>query len=605
MSQNKCSIQMIRGLCGRDIVSNNRCIFHLQNKNDKQSDLFEIEFRKELERLLGSPDEIVDLTSFVFPRPVSIGHWMMFKKPIYLTDTVFEGTADLSGATFDAMIVFTGTKFNGEANFAGTTFAQADFRGAKFKGATFTGAKFMGASHFSDAQFEGKADFVEARFDSVYFDRSKFGEADFYNTEFREAHFSWAEFEKAFFFQAKFQKAYFYATKFKEANFLMATFEEAYFGPAIEEFLLPEGIWRPHDGAEFKEWGNFSWAKFQEAHFGRTRFKKATFDVAMFRGKANFLSASFEEAQFRRTEFEGDAYFGYAFSRPSNAIPASKISGLHAAEFSGTADFAGANFKAAAHFLGTKMKDAQFIGAVFENSADFSGADFGNAIFFRRVRFLHPESVVFDNVDLSKISFLYTDDIVGVQFIDLTPSKKKGRQWIGSDRYFVLDEDRIGQKEEEATYVNVGEVYRRLRRNFESKLRYSDAGEFFRGEMEMRRMNISPENNIVSRLRRNMFSTIGWYNILSSYGESPTRVAICSLIVFGAFALCRFLVTPIPVAPCFTQIFSSICSVIERTFLVFFQLKSEDFADSLERILSALLLGLAAVTLRRQLERHR
>jgi len=291
---------------------------------------------------------------------------------------------------------------------------------------------------------------------------------------------------------------------------------------------------------------------------GRILSKNIIFSRAVFEKKVYFYGTEFKEADFWHTTFKDEA------------------------------DFREATFTATANFSE----------AIFEAGADFTLTKFNAFARLRKARFLKPRSVVFDQNQMNNVSFLHTEGLSEVTLRSVQWPTDKGRCRL-------IDEDLMKEGEQDATYVNIADVYRRLRRNYESRLRYSEAGSFFKSEMEMRRMQVAPGKKLVDKVRRNLLSAIGWYNLLSVYGESPSRVAVCALAVFGVFSFWRFLVTPLPINPCLTQLVSAAMNSIERTILVFFQLKSEDFSDGIERILSALLLTLSAVTLRRQLERHR
>ena len=96
--------------------------------------------------------------------------------------------------------------------------------------------------------------------------------------------------------------------------------------------------------------------------------------------------------------------------------------------------------------------------------------------------------------------------------------------------------------------------YRNLRENYEYRLRYDEAGQFFVREMEIKRKfrekfstteskYIPKQNNW---LRRNFLSFIALYHLICNYGESTTR----PLILFG---LIIFLSARILVSICHNQ----------------------------------------------------
>jgi hypothetical protein len=87
-------------------------------------------------------------------------------------------------------------------------------------------------------------------------------------------------------------------------------------------------------------------------------------------------------------------------------------------------------------------------------------------------------------------------------------------------------------------------VYRNLRENYEFRLRYDEAGEFFIKEMELKRKyreDISEDGSRVivkpnSWLRRNL-SLTGLYYRFSTYGESIAKPAIIAAITGGLSTL--------------------------------------------------------------------
>ncbi|MER5200992.1 pentapeptide repeat-containing protein [Streptomyces sp. NPDC002755] len=101
----------------------------------------------------------------------------------------FFSNARFNRAQFSGNAGFSGTKFSGNAGFSGTKFSgNAGFGGAQFSGnAWFNTAQFYGEAGFFEAQFSGVASFNTARFSSI----AGFGEARFSsNAGFDGAQFS-------------------------------------------------------------------------------------------------------------------------------------------------------------------------------------------------------------------------------------------------------------------------------------------------------------------------------------------------------------------------------------------------------------------------------
>ena len=108
-------------------------------------------------------------------------------------------------------------------------------------------------------------------------------------------------------------------------------------------------------------------------------------------------------------------------------------------------------------------------------------------------------------------------------------------------------------------------VYRNLRENYEYRLRYDVAGDFFIREMEMKRkykeitIGISQNNRII----RN-FSLTGLYYHLSRYGQSFSRPALfgVGIVLFSTFL---WLTQPDPAASDFSIINATLPVTIDST----------------------------------------
>lgn len=124
------------------------------------------------------------------------------------------------------------------------------------------------------------------------------------------------------------------------------------------------------------------------------------------------------------------------------------------------------------------------------------------------------------DLDLSRFLFLHTD-VRRVRFERVA--------WAGRHRHVVFDEetlrDHLGDGGSPSAWSpkHVAELYRRLRINYENALRYDEAGDFFIGEMEMKRLARAPGSSPGSWLRRNG-SLLSAYRLLARYGQSPRRV---------------------------------------------------------------------------------
>ena len=106
MSSNRCRMHMSEGNeCGREVARGARCIFHLEEKTDEEAQQFDRAFLGELERLEKSEESVVDLTGFVFPRPLDMSD-RTFSKPMVFQEATFSDGVWFDGTTFSGRAVF-------------------------------------------------------------------------------------------------------------------------------------------------------------------------------------------------------------------------------------------------------------------------------------------------------------------------------------------------------------------------------------------------------------------------------------------------------------------------------------------------------------------
>jgi uncharacterized protein YjbI with pentapeptide repeats len=281
---------------------------------------------------------------------------------------------------------------------------------------------------------------------------------------------------------------------------------------------------------------------FGNADFFKTNFKgRAVFSEAHFQGGANFFGACFRQiAYFDKAHFQGrvsfsDAYFkrGVQFVR---------------AQFQGIAYFSRPIFEGIVFFNGAKFEgEVDFSKAEFAKEVDFSNSDFyGKAYFsadfydetkFNYVLFEGKEKITFNVENFIKVSFMNTD-LTGVRFSDkarwggkkVEYDKFWGGKKVKEDRFKIIDErlleEKINKEKDDHTTkdFNLGSikaVYRSLRENYEYRMRYDEAGQFFIREMELKRKyreDVSPKDDGSeikikqnNWFRRNLFSLTGWY----------------------------------------------------------------------------------------------
>lgn len=326
----------------------------------------------------------------------------------------------------------------------------------------------------------------------------------------------------------------------------------------------------------------------------RTEFKNAVyFSWTKFHGKAKFSEAKFfKEACFPNAEFFDQANFSHA-------------------HFSGVADFFCAKFFKEARFYRTKFSERAFFTELRKGSEDnqtFSTEDLLNDVKLKSIvalrkasrrdptlsfldtEFDKPELVRFNGFNLANTSFLHTD-VSGINI-------GENVSW-GSDRR-IFDERRADMGERGVTHDVVATVYRRLRQNLESKMRYTEAGRFFIGEMECKRKNVKIKNPILRWTRTNILSALAWYKYMSNYGESYSRVILWILLTPNAAAL--FAAVTQTSHP--QQFITNLLQNIQNYLLAFFQLKTDKAIELALRIISLLLMGQLYISLRRQFERR-
>jgi hypothetical protein len=232
---------------------------------------------------------------------------------------------------------------------------------------------------------------------------------------------------------------------------------------------------------------------------------------AKFSGGAYFLETTFSgDANFVRAKFSGETDFWKA-------------------KFSGDADFSGAEFSEDTYFGEAKFfGKIDFNTAEFRQRAGFSGVETAKnaTVNFQGVRLLKPQQVFFHHVDLSRWSFLDTD-LRRIDFNDVTWGTIR-RLW--SRRTAIFDEISVSNEKVKVPkeyLAKVERLYRHLKQNYESQRDYGRAGDFYYGEMEMKRRQLNPLGQIPFWI----------YRILSGYGESYPRALFWLIVMWLLFAV--------------------------------------------------------------------
>ena len=349
---------------------------------------------------------------------------------------------------------FSRRTFEKPVYFIGARFRdQANFQGALFQqGATFFGCVFDGAADFSWCHIGGKA----------YFWRSRFtGPVTFSNT-------------------------------------------------TIEANEVPDSQRLPPGHA------NFSWAFFSGgADFGRSQFGGKTW----FWRTVFCADVTFEEANFQAVVIFGGRE--YEVSLSASDFHDGRLLGLligaglmtpdpetEPPRFWHFKDVTNAeNLKRLLNEKRFDPRQVEEIVAVWKGRAKPMFAGTGDApVPFRGAVFGKPEESEFGEVGLERCLFAGCD-VSKVDFTDV--------RWDRLPTLFLLGGRRAVRDEHYANTVGgyrlVEKLYRQLRKNYESKGAYAEAGDFHYGEMEMRRL----AQPVVLR----HVSLTALYKYLSGYGE--------------------------------------------------------------------------------------
>ncbi len=329
--------------------------------------------------------------------------------------------------------------------------------------------------------------------------------------------------------------------------------------------------------------------------------KPVIFIGAQFNNIASFFNAQFNNrADFHNCQFNNKAdFFGAQFNNKASFSYAkfNNIAGFSLAQFNNEVSFFSTQFNNEASFSSEFNNKTYFDYSEFQGVASFINAKFPSSgedlISFKSVKFHKSNDVRFQNIDLSNVSFLNTD-VTEVEFLNVN--------WRKNGRLVVADETRIG-KDKTATYSAVAQLYRRLRRNYETNYRFAEAGEFFIGEMEMLRLDVNTNidnekrSNIVLCFKRNV-SFLGLYKLLSLYGESYVRPMIWASIVIVSYPMLMHWLfdASLPQSDDFLYTY------LRTSAASFFQMDNTYIG---ERITGFLLLGLLFIALKRKFERKK
>lgn len=249
--------------------------------------------------------------------------------------------------------------------------------------------------------------------------------------------------------------------------------------------------------------------------------------------------------------------------------------------------------------------------AIFQNQTTFQEVDFKKPSKFHYVTFKEQQQVIFDT-DLSNVSFPYTD----MSRIIFTGKTK----WEKDGKFDIFDARKLSNNPQDSDLSIVLSTYRNLRENYEFRLMYEEAGNFFVKEMELKRNYSYDLNNRTTKkkhwIKRNI-SMANCYNILSKYGEDFGRISFWLIVAFG-ISLAIFFFCPdigtldIDKTPEDIEYATKVSEnleyratlALERVLKAFFQIEQNGWPGYMVRIASIPLLGMMFVVLRRRFERR-
>jgi uncharacterized protein YjbI with pentapeptide repeats len=513
---------------------------------------------------------------------VNVGNKVSFERASFGSELLFDD------AVFADGVSFRGAEFGANASFRRATFGHdVSFAGARFgDGATFKGAHFGDKTSFVDRTVFGQlASFDSATFGSeAHFDEATFG----HRASFRKATFAvGASLRKTIFGNmASFEGASFAGeTSFSRSSFGDdARFSDASFGDGISfrevrPFGERAGFQRVSFGdrawfsrAEFGPGASFAGATFDgmtgfsEVVFaGRSKFEDTTFagqvrfDKAVFRGRASFRLATFErarnfgplvalglltldQASFLRAaslQVSADRFTAVRASFPEGVALYARWAqiGLDLAEFG-----APSLLTASAPFLDLDEDE-------LANRLESEGRGERSSLYSARGADL--AGLIVSNVDLSACRFVGAHNLERLR-LEGDSGFATTPRWRGTRRQIIAEEQewrasRAGrgllrwqppdpifpiERVERMRILKPHEIaviYRALRKGREDEGDAPGAGDFYYGEMEMRR-----HDERTSHAER----TIIWlYWLVSGYGLRGLRALLALLATIVIFAL--------------------------------------------------------------------
>lgn len=254
----------------------------------------------------------------------------------------------------------------------------------------------------------------------------------------------------------------------------------------------------------------------------------AYFTSGHFYGKVKIDATFNNKVDFKNCIFEDDCDF-------------------QGVKFLSTVSFIDSNFRKTANFKRARFfEKATFWRARFEGEANFGAAIFGAEVRFVTcdfprhpfyvdfmvAKFETPNTVIFSGVDFSRALFRWSD-LSSIRFENVkwpTTSRIRGaRHYLADEFYSWVDRKENRKYPPEQHYDYVQDLYQQLKRNYEESRSYTEAGDFYYGEMECYRK--------ARPTRRYLPTWQNLYRLSSGYGQRYIRAGAILLLLLLVFAV--------------------------------------------------------------------
>jgi hypothetical protein len=231
--------------------------------------------------------------------------------------------------------------------------------------------------------------------------------------------------------------------------------------------------------------------------------------------------------------------------------------------------------------------------------------------------------ISFINADISRVvfrncsfDFLY-DEYLLKNREELEKELKDLRQsitpMVGTSDWLILET--LSRELEgmlaDLTLDNVLSVIRMLRENFDYYMKYEESGRLFVKEMDLKRAHMlkgGAKRGIFYRISRCVeWFAYSLYRTIGLYGESIARPIFWAIVTILLFGILRYLSShPLSNGVHLSSLMSpSLMRGIQESLEAFMQLRWDgSFLTLVERIVSALNLGILYISLHRKLERR-